>query len=864
MGPNGSLYEGSTSVIGESISLELFDHPGSNIPQHSMSLLPSTTSQKLISSSQGKRPVTDSSTPMMRALLVSPYTEHRRIKTAATSSRPSKSSEAILKFVKPKKPSWSLDPFPSSGLFTEVQKQEDSKKQRNKYTSKLVKSWNEETLRIANASFQKIDSHNLFVNPTINNDNNNNNNNNNSSSINVTSLSLPLIEKPNFFSLSESANEPLLTKEVLDSTEPDPLYRIMREESERDVDIERLNNLLYQAGPIVANPGARRAEAELASISRDMIKVEEIYTLSNFDTLPANLWVIARVVYLLLVNYSEILFDENSGLHLQPPSPLREQSEQNKILDKKFGLLSPKSSKKIKKEVSNIENNDIRFTDEQYISWLMDSDTTMESFWSILKRHRDENGITTHTALRKFSWPLLKELLMRPKQCAVAFYCVEKGGISFHSTLFSSDVNERLNIRDFYSIYPEEYLTFLREAAKPHAFHPNVVAMVSLPAARVCAWARRVIAGILKIKQASLRYSIDDRQNFNSEDVSLIEYNDDKSKSLLSQLKISSDTNRQRLEQKISYPIKKDNPFYGDDSYFSIITMVDGSANLHAAYLAGLSISRPLDRYDIFIVGKNNPYEVKVSYEEMTRLISNSPSHRVMTYRDMIEDNNSNSDYTNNSCSFTKAVSRKEIQNNIAGMINLMILLLLILSSLLSLLDRLISMDMVDIITHSITNDYDICSVSLNTSISNDNAKINDLRRLFMSPKFQNRSRPFSLILANKQRQLSLPSLMTTSTISGYTYSPSRYVIFVDDSKLTASMIQAISKPCDLIFLVFILVQTLKSDNDDNSIIEEQNYRASIVANDLVLQYRTLGFNLHVEPIYIQHPKSTTVIINII
>jgi hypothetical protein len=118
-------------------------------------------------------------------------------------------------------------------------------------------------------------------------------------------------------------------------------------------------------------------------------------------------------------------------------------------------------------------------------------------------------------------------------------------------------------------------------------------------------------------------------------------------------------------------------------------------------------------------------------------------------------------------------------------------------------------MDMIDIITHSITNDYDICSVSLNTSISNDNVKINDLRRLFMGSKFQNRSRPFSLILANKQRQLSTPSLMTTSTISGYTYAPSKYVIFVNDSKLTVSMIQAISKPCDLIFLVFALIQTL-------------------------------------------------------
>jgi hypothetical protein len=79
------------------------------------------------------------------------------------------------------------------------------------------------------------------------------------------------------------------------------------------------------------------------------------------------------------------------------------------------------------------------------------------------------------------------------------------------------------------------------------------------------------------------------------------------------------------------------------------------------------------------------------------------------------------------------------------------------------------------------------------------------------------------------------------------------------ESKLAVSMIQAMAKPCDLIFLVYILIHTLKSDNGDNSMIEENNYRSSFIANELLLEYRAKGYNLHVEPVHIPHPSNTTV-----
>ena len=79
------------------------------------------------------------------------------------------------------------------------------------------------------------------------------------------------------------------------------------------------------------------------------------------------------------------------------------------------------------------------------------------------------------------------------------------------------------------------------------------------------------------------------------------------------------------------------------------------------------------------------------------------------------------------------------------------------------------------------------------------------------------------------------------------------------ESKLAVSMIQALAKPCDLIFLVHILIHTLKTDGHDNSMIEDSNYRSSFIANELLLEYRTKGYNLHVEPVHIPHPSNTKV-----
>lgn len=550
MGPNGSIYDASMT-INDSTSLEFFDRPGCNVqqtPNISLSLLPSTTSQKMLPISQEKRPTTDAASPMMRSLLSSPYTKHRRAKTAAEKQK-SKSNKQFSKFVKPNKPSWSLDPFPSNGLFTEIQKQQDSKKERDKYTSKLVKSWNDETLRIAkqansslqNNSIQNPIDLNVGGNMKVHMPNVNM----------ITSLSLPIIDKQNFYSLSES-NEYFQSKELFDPSEPDPLYRIMREESERDVDVERLNKLISQGGPMVANAGARRAEAKLAALSLSMIKHSELIELSHFETLPANIWVIARVVYLLFVNYSELLSGENSNLMIQPQS----HEEGHSILES-----GKKKPRRGKQDTSNEDIEINNMNDQQYMSWLLsDYELQMETFWSVVNRQCRENGISSLNALRKFSWPLLKELFVRHDECAIALFCIEKGGYNLELSVFNGDINERLNIRDFYSMYPEEYVPSLREAVKPHAFHPKGLVFVSSPAARICSWARRVVAGIVKIKQANIRYNIENESNIEFEENSLNGYTN--GKSILSQLKISTDSDRQRFEQKISYPFKKLAPSY--------------------------------------------------------------------------------------------------------------------------------------------------------------------------------------------------------------------------------------------------------------------------------------------------------------
>lgn len=81
------------------------------------------------------------------------------------------------------------------------------------------------------------------------------------------------------------------------------------------------------------------------------------------------------------------------------------------------------------------------------------------------------------------------------------------------------------------------------------------------------------------------------------------------------------------------------------------------------------------------MVGKNNPNDLKLNYEEMTKMISNSPTHRVMTSSDMIalnnDDSNLEDDNNNNRVSFasTVAAARNEtITKNAAGSITLRII----------------------------------------------------------------------------------------------------------------------------------------------------------------------------------------------
>ena len=73
----------------------------------------------------------------------------------------------------------------------------------------------------------------------------------------------------------------------------------------------------------------------------------------------------------------------------------------------------------------------------------------------------------------------------------------------------------------YYRIFPEEYLPFLRTVVAPSMFHPMATMQKSPACAHLCAWARRVTAGLYAAKTASLRIGANPSPILNEGDIHL-------------------------------------------------------------------------------------------------------------------------------------------------------------------------------------------------------------------------------------------------------------------------------------------------------------------------------------------------------
>jgi hypothetical protein len=445
----------------------------------------------------------------------------------------------------------------------------------------------------------------------------------------------------------------------------DPLYRIMREESERIDEENRLKNtLLNTKGPKCANDGARKLEIDLMAISSSVMRASEIITLNKFESLPPKLWVTARIIYILLVFYHDLILTgeafegpdvpkvATSSIASKPKSPQPPQSI-NKTLKKetKLNIIKP-IPLQMMGSLNDMINSSFAEThpgDDEYLTNL-ENKVGMKLFWSKFNITRNQNHISCETAYSYFNWNYLKELMSMPNEFAYALYMIESGGVQniiLDQTI--EDIPE--NLDDYYSKFPGELLPVLREAARASSFHPSVVVSLSPQAGRLTSWTRRVIAGIYSIKQSCMRLPVLSSPSKNEERGD--EYGN---KSLFSTLNLTTNTSQSlanfkhhSLESAPSMPS------------LNIHVAIDGSALTHICSLVALSLSRPLDRVSIIAV--QNPTDVKntptimnelvKNYENLINSISNSPTQRVILSETFINEvNSSPSPRTKRSVSF--------------------------------------------------------------------------------------------------------------------------------------------------------------------------------------------------------------------
>ena len=282
------------------------------------------------------------------------------------------------------------------------------------------------------------------------------------------------------------------TESILNNRHPpsscDPLYRIMREESE----LEDTRSKVFLVECATSSEETKRVEREQLLISsKQLIRAQELETLRRFGTISSDMWVTMRAVYFLFISYFEVMFQTETETFL---GVRREKPELSKFLNVK-----PNSS---------VESS-VPCSDEQFFVDMCPT-LNMENLWDLVKMQCKQYDITTANVPIKFSWFLLQALLNFADEFTCALAYIERGEDT-HDEKMAMMLSGKASAVDFwknsrfYQKFPEENLPFLRAVVAPSMFTPISLSSKSISCARLCAWARRVTAGIFAAKSSQIR-----------------------------------------------------------------------------------------------------------------------------------------------------------------------------------------------------------------------------------------------------------------------------------------------------------------------------------------------------------------------
>lgn len=289
---------------------------------------------------------------------------------------------------------------------------------------------------------------------------------------------------------SEKVVSDYSSESILNNRHPlsscDPLYRIMREESE----LVHTRSKIFLVEYATSSDEIKRVEREQVLLaSKQLIRAQELETLRRFGTISSDMWIAMRAVYFLFVSYFEIM--------IQPETSSGEVRHEY-----------PELSKSDIKRNCHLESS-VPCSDEHFFAEICPT-LNMENLWYLVKMQCKEFDITTANVSLKFSWFLLQALLNFSDEFTCALAYIERGEDTHDENMAmmlsgkASAVDFWKNSR-FYQKFPEEYLPFLRAVVAPSMFNPILLSSKSIACARLCAWARRVTAGLFAAKSSLIR-----------------------------------------------------------------------------------------------------------------------------------------------------------------------------------------------------------------------------------------------------------------------------------------------------------------------------------------------------------------------
>ena len=705
------------------------------------------------------------------------------------------------------------------------------------------------------------------------------------------------------------------------SMDIDPLYRILKEEGERLNDARRLFTSIPKDRPLASVPDSRRKYLLLNCLSNDIFQPFEAKEVASFNALPSHLWPTCRLVYFLLLSYHNLLFagkvvssnqvipmykldisvanknksgspkEKNSSIIIFSPNSKSKKSS-SRLAGKSTDLPS-KSHISRPKTTGRIAN---RNTAEKLTVDEMSQIADMDVFWKLITQQRRRFGINMISSLESFSWIMLKQLLAMPVELCYALYLVETSNSVTDGIDSCGNDGDRIGLNeDFYSAFPDEYIPLLRDAARARSLHPSFLAPICAPAARLCSWARRVVAGIFTVKQAmphiplSLSgqvatlhplYSapLDGDSSFDvtsndEEGITFIPIAT-KADSPVREHQLVSVTSKKRFEQLMKYRYHSASAPAGDTSFF-FVSAIDGSEASHIAFVTAISLARPFDRVDVLACQKprgsdypagnvNGPVAMNVlksHYEGLVRGMTNSPSHRVVVLdtsyvsstlfaennsfiSDTLENKDGEEEVTvsfNSNFSPEKRQQRSSIaiQNNEWS-----------IETNETYLNAKGGAE--ELVTKALQVNADFCVLSFGWGrniLRTENGSVLE----YLNNREDGKS--FALVITSYRSNpiSSLSTFSSSAKMPSISFLPSRYVICIDDSdssEAAFAIAKKVSRPSDLLFLIHLsVVQPSKSAAEHSIHVS----KAASVAQYLMQKYRLLGHNLHVEPFTIPY-----------